>query len=222
MNQLQFLLLLLMLQLKLFDCSTSTQRAQRIPITKIATAAAALLIGGSSVSAVAVETKLGECSTETNPSTTTITCRKLGLVDQSLQSCQANENCVSCSSKSASKYGSPWLYDLNAGETFDTAWVKLQLSLGQEGLKILKANKDTGYILAAEKNVPRQAPGASLFYEFLFRNSDKLVLYRGVVDKTVFVYPLQQPVSDFNALSNRLNSVLKRTGWVKIGDIGGY
>jgi hypothetical protein len=51
---------------------------------------------------------------------------------------------------------------------------------------------------------------------------DKLVLYRAVVDKTVFLYPLQQPVSDFGALRSKLDSILKSTGWLEIGGSDGF
>ena len=85
-------------------------------------------------------------------------------------------------------------------------------------MKILKADEEHHYILAADKNVPKQPAGASLFFEFIIRDGeDKLVLQRGVVDKTVFLYPLQQPVSDFGALNNRLEGVLGRTGWLRVG-----
>jgi hypothetical protein len=83
------------------------------------------------------------------------------------------------------------------------------------------------YLLAAEKgsdNVSRQGKpqpaGSSLFYEFLLRPQEKLVLYRAVVDKTVFVYPLQQPVTDFGVLKEKLAIVLSKTGWRSIAASG--
>lgn len=65
-----------------------------------------------------------------------------------------------------------------------------------------------------------QPAGSSLFYEFLLRPDEKLVLYRAVVDKTVFVYPLQQPVSDFGVLKEKLTTILSKTGWCSIAASG--
>jgi aspartate carbamoyltransferase catalytic subunit len=45
-----------------------------------------------------------------------------------------------------------------------------------EGLKILQSDDKSHYLLAAEKDVPKQPKGASLFYEFLMK--DDFVLYR--------------------------------------------
>eukprot|EP01036_Dinobryon_divergens_P035285 gene35285-45691_t len=162
-----------------------------------------------------------DCKSESNPQTTTTFCRKLGLIGGRLRGCDANENCISTSAKAASKYGPPWTYAFIAErDRLYDPWETLRSALLEEGLTILQSREDTGYILAAEKNVPRQPKGASLFYEFLLKRaeSDRLVLYRAVVDKTVFVYPLQQPVSDFGALENRLQGVFQRTGWLKIGE----
>lgn len=170
---------------------------------------------------LAVAPKLGECVEENNPSATIITCRKLGMVKGSLQGCQSQENCFSTSAKAASKYSSPWRYDFNT-KSIDKAWEKLVNAVEAEGLKVLKKDETMHYILAAEKNVPKVPVGSSLFYEFLLKDNteEKLVLYRGVVDKTVLLYPLQTPVSDFGALNNRLDGILKRTGWLKVGGDG--
>lgn len=170
--------------------------------------------------------KLGECVTQTNPSATTITCRQLGLIDDNtrLRGCQANENCFSTSAKSASKYDSPWQFNYNNKQqlTSDEAWLVLKASVESEGLKVLKDKKvkDNYYMLAAERHVPKQPAGSSIFYEFLLRNDpeDKLILYRGVVDKTVFLYPLQQPVSDFGAIENKLNGIREKAGFIKVGN----
>ena len=80
----------------------------------------------------------------------------------------------------------------------------------ESGLKILRnrhESVDDFYILAAEKGVDKQPAGSSLFYEFVLRPQDKLLLQRAIVDKTVFVYPIQQPVSDFGALKGKLEHV---------------
>jgi hypothetical protein len=147
--------------------------------------------------------------TQSNPQATTVLCRKLGLVDGRLRGCQANENCFSSSAVAARKYSPPWSYT----QDDESAWTILKAAIESEGLKILKADTTSRYILAAEKDVPKQPAGASLFYEFLLRPDDKIVLYRALVDKTVFIYPLQQPVTDFGALQKRLKAVQFRTGW---------
>ena len=196
--------------------------------TLVITSGGAFILGSNiptitsiAVAAAEVNEIQRECKSESNPQTTTTTCRKLGLINGRLQGCDANENCFSTSAKAASKYGPPWTYNFIAERdpSYDP-WDTLKSAVLEEGLTILQSPEDTGYILAAEKDVPRQPKGASLFYEFLLKRaeSDRLVLYRAVVDKTVFVYPLQQPVSDFGALENRLQGVLRRTGWLKIGE----
>ena len=41
-----------------------------------------------------------------------------------------------------------------------------------------------------------------------------------MVDKTVFLYPLQQPVTDFGVLKDRLQGVLSKTAWVSVAATG--
>ena len=157
--------------------------------------------------------KLGECITESNPQTTTQFCRNLGLDSNNrLQGCLANENCFATSATAATKRGYPWFYTTEKPED---AFQILKSAVELEGLKVLQTKPDVYYLLAAQKNVPKQPSGASLFYEFLLRPSDKAVLYHSVVDKTIFVYPLQQPVSDFGALNDMLNRIQIRSGFNK-------
>ena len=72
-------------------------------------------------------------------------------------------------------------------------------------------------MLAAERGDGRekQPAGSSLFYELVLRADDRLILQRAFVDKTVFLYPLQQPVSDFGALKSRLDDVQRLAGFLK-------
>ena len=161
---------------------------------------------------------MGECITTSNPSATTIFCRELGLKDNRLRGCKSSENCRSTSSFSSGKQATPWYISLDenkkvpAKDTFSRLKSAIQLS----GLTVLKEDGEKGYILAAEKNIPKQPAGSSLFYEFLIKPSDNLILYRGVVDKTIFLYPLQQPVTDFGALDNRLNQVKEKGGFLSL------
>ena len=152
------------------------------------------------------------CQSDSNPSLTTQTCRRVGLTKENrLLGCLANENCFSSSSTST-KYTSPWLYSesLTAEQTLSI----LKVAAAENGLKVLKEQTTPGnyYLLAAERDVPKQAPGSSLFYEFLLKPDDHIVLIRAFVDKTVFVYPLQQPVSDQGALEGKLKAIREKTG----------
>lgn len=149
------------------------------------------------------------CFEDINPSRTIVTCRELGLLQGSLRSCKSNENCFSTSSKTATKRVQPWYY---SGRSPEAVFQVLKDAAQLEGLTVLQAKQKELYLLAAEKEVPKQPAGSSLFYEFFIKPEDGVVLYRGVVDKTVFVYPLQQPVSDFGALKTRLDGVFRRSG----------
>ena len=162
------------------------------------------------------------CTTESNPQTTVVSCRQLGLKDDGrLLGCQANENCLSTSATSATKYSSPWKY---SAQNTEEAWTLLRAALENQGLKVLQADPITHYMLGAEKGTARQGQpqpaGSSLFYEFLLKPDEKMVLYRAVVDKTVFVYPLQQPVTDFGVLKDRLAGIISKTGWTSVAAVG--
>jgi hypothetical protein len=167
-----------------------------------------------------------ECKSETNPvsGATIENCRPLGLKDGRLQGCKANQNCFSSSTTAAGKYAIPWSYAGNTKASSSDIWEELTVAVELNGLKILQ-NKEIGngasgarYMLAAEKgdNIPKQPAGCSLFYEFVIRPSDKLVVQRAIVDKTVMLYPLQQPVGDFGALIERLDKIRGKTGLMKV------
>jgi hypothetical protein len=187
-----------------------------LPFISIGVLASAIALIGPSSSANAIE--FPACVTESNPQTTVISCRQLGLKsDGRLLGCQANENCFSTSATAATKYSSPWKY---SAQNTDEAWTLLKAAVENQGLKVLKADPISHYMLAAEKGTARQGQpqpaGSSLFYEFLLKPEEKLVLYRAVVDKTVFVYPLQQPVTDFGVLKSRLSGIISKTGWKSV------
>jgi hypothetical protein len=74
------------------------------------------------------------CVTDSNPQTTVISCRQLGLKDDGrLLGCQANENCYSTSASSATKYSSPWKYSV---QDTDQAWTLLKAAVESQGLKV--------------------------------------------------------------------------------------
>lgn len=55
------------------------------------------------------------------------------------------------------------------------------------------------------KNHRRQVPPGSVdSVEFLIKPEDQIVLYRSVSRDTLFLYPLQQPVSDQGKIKERL------------------
>ena len=150
------------------------------------------------------------CKEDVTPSRTVVVCREFGVVNGGLRSCKANENCVATASRTPTKRSQPWRFGyLSSSDAFKVLRDAVQL----EGLTVLQAKEESLYLLAAEKDVPRQPQGSSLFYEFLVKPEDGVVLQRAVVDTTVFIYPVQQPVSDFGALSAKLDGILKRTGF---------
>ncbi|CAM9434496.1 unnamed protein product [Hapterophycus canaliculatus] len=56
-------------------------------------------------------------------------------------------------------------------------------------------------------------PGSVDSVEFLVKPDDQIVLYRAVSRDTLFLYPLQQPVSDQGKLKERLEGIRKELGW---------
>ena len=167
------------------------------------------------------------CSSTTSAITgaTVDSCRRLGLIKGTLRGCRANENCFSTSAVAAGKNRPPWTYD-GIADNIDGAEAAKLISLAMEasGLKVLQSKViEEGteryfYILGAERGDSRekQPAGSSLSYEFKLIPGEKLVLYRAFVDKTVFLYPLQEPVSDFGALDARLDDIRGRVGWLKV------
>ena len=222
------LLLSLLSTMRSIKLSSFTKNLKTIP----SIISLSLLLNIQQSNAIEIEKapKAGTCITTSNPSFTQQFCRQLGLVDNRLRSCQANENCFSTSSKSATKYLSPWQYEFSTSSSSksssstsleDEVWDNLKIACQANGLKILQDKNDGNqrYLLAAEKgsSVPKQPAGSSLFYEFTLRPNEKLILYREVVDKTIFLYPLQQPVSDFDALKSKLNSIRDSAKFLQIG-----
>jgi hypothetical protein len=53
------------------------------------------------------------------------------------------------------------------------------------------------------------------YFEFVLRPSEGFALYKASSDTSVFLYPLQQPLSDFGALEGRLDGVRESLGWLE-------
>lgn len=155
------------------------------------------------------------CIREVVQSTTIISCsNNVGLVGNSLTKCNAKENCYSSSSKAAETYLSPWSYEFTK-LSLETVWSSLLSAVKNQGLVILEADYSKKYILAYEDcSDKRQPSDAKNYYEFLIKPNDYLVLTRAVVDKTAFIYPLQQPIPDFNILQSKLDSIRLRLGFL--------
>lgn len=55
-----------------------------------------------------------------------------------------------------------------------------------------------------QTNLLQVPPGSVDSVEFLVKPEDQIVLYRSVSRDTLFLYPLQQPVSDQGKIKERL------------------
>ncbi|CAM9542089.1 unnamed protein product [Scytosiphon promiscuus] len=153
------------------------------------------------------------CSTSTNPSYSLVSCERTGLDrDGRLLGCSASENCLSTSAvKVPGKLGSPWEYSRQT-EDADRAFGSLVRAVegtSEATMKTIDVNRR--YILAQfPSKVP---PGSVDSVEFLVKPDDQIVLYRSVSRDTLFLYPLQQPVSDQGKIKERLEGIRKELGW---------
>ena len=202
----------------LFLLSLILHESNGFKIKKLYKSIAAFSIGILFQQTPLVSASGDDCTSETNNSGATISfCRPLGLDRKgSLKKCESNTNCYSSSSKAAERYLTPWSYSIkDYKDDSKKAWSSLEEEILKEGLTIIKDDREGYYLLAAElgAKVPKQPAGSSLFYEFLLKPADSLVLQRAIVDKTVMLYPLQQPVSDFGALKGRLDNVRIGLQW---------
>ena len=159
------------------------------------------------------------CKSESDPFKTTKHCVRFGRdKDNRLLTVAADENGISTSAvRNPSKFSAPWDY---VPETFeaDVAWKSLKIAITElEGARIVeeKMEPQVSYYLhaTAPSSVP---PGSIDDIEFVLNPDAKLVFFRSVTRDTVFLYPLQQPLSDRGANLKRLESIRKNLGWSRL------
>ncbi|CAM9816625.1 unnamed protein product [Pylaiella littoralis] len=143
------------------------------------------------------------CSTSTNPSYSMVSCDRTGLDRNGrLLGCSSSENCFSTSAvKVPGKLGSPWEYSLQTDDA-DRAFASLVRAVEGTPEVTMKTIDAKGHYLFAQfpSKVP---PGSVDSVEFLVKPEDQIVLYRSVSRDTLFLYPLQQPVSDQGKIKER-------------------
>eukprot|EP00752_Nemacystus_decipiens_P006957 g6243.t1 len=153
------------------------------------------------------------CSTTTNPSYSVVSCVRTGLDRNGrLLGCSSSENCLSTSAvKVPGKLGSPWEYSRQTSDA-DRAFASLVRAVEDTSEVTVKTIDAKGYYILAEfpSKVP---PGSVDSVEFLVKPEDQIVLYRSVSRDTLFLYPLQQPVSDQGKIKERLEGIRKDLGW---------
>jgi Protein of unknown function (DUF1499) len=186
-----------------------------------------------------------DCITTSDPSKTSVACfgdvvnvRNLTPVSTALlrlAGIAAAENGISTSAvKNPAHYGSPWSY---LTETSDpaVAWQSLVDVVMQElpnGSVLTRVDGDPVYYLhvvtptllppppSVSATSDKDAIAASPYLddvEFILRPADQVVLYRSASRTSLFVYPLQQPVSDNQTNAKRMKAIQSALGWSDFG-----
>jgi len=80
---------------------------------------------------------------------------------------------------------------------------------------VVEINNENYYLHGeAPSTVPRDGIDD---LEFILLPEESLVIYRSSSRQSVFLYPLQRPVSDGNTNRSRLESIQKALGWPSLG-----
>ena len=155
-----------------------------------------------------------KCTTASTPSATTVTCQGYGLAGGRVRSCAADEACLSTSAISnPSKFAPPWS-PISAQEAADAAraWRSVAAAVAEEpGLRIVEQDDGGRYLRATGPSaVPTDGTDD---VEFVLRDDGGVrLLYRSATRQSVFLYPLQQPVSNQQSHIDRLASIRRRLG----------
>ena len=159
------------------------------------------------------------CKSESDPFKTTKHCVRFGRdKDNRLLTVAADENGISTSAvRSPSKFSAPWDY---VPETFeaDVAWKSLKIAITElEGARIVEEKMEPQVSFYLHATAPSSVPPGSIDdIEFVLNTDTKVVFFRSVTRDTVFLYPLQQPLSDRGANLKRLESIRKSLGWSRL------
>ncbi|CAM9515886.1 unnamed protein product [Chrysoparadoxa australica] len=145
-----------------------------------------------------------------------MTCTRVGLdSDKRLFKCRSSENCVSTSSvKSPDKFASPWNYGPQTTSSSEAYDALVSAIKAMPGAQLRDLSPGLLYLrVAFPSTVP---PGSEDIVEFVLRAEDNVVLFRSATRDSVFVYPLQQPLSDQNSNRERLEQIRTGLGWASL------
>ena len=164
----------------------------------------------------------GECQTTSNPAITSVKCTRFGVgKDGRLRGCSALENCASSSAvRSPSKFVPPWSYAdvARLREQPERAWLQLTRAVeavGGDGVVVVERDDDRRYLhVTAPSKVP---PGSLDDVEFRLDAETRAVYVRSATRESIFVYPLQQPLSDAGTNMARLVRIRDELAWEDVG-----
>ena len=164
------------------------------------------------------------CKTDSNPSSTVVTCFDFGLTKEGrLNGCAADAQCISSSAvQNPSKFSPPWSPSDVSPEAKDIprAWRALVSAIeDQEGLQIVERRDEDKYLRAtAVSEVPKEGVDDVEFR--LLEETPPLALFRSATRQSLYVYPLQQPVPNQKSHADRLQQIRTRLGWEELGLAG--